>query len=80
MLNDYEQLNQTQKNTFKNVCNELLSNTFLCRDKADNKENFYFVLSFKGLFDEFFDILGYSIELDQALGTVMLVVKQVLMY
>jgi hypothetical protein len=73
MLNDYEQLNQTQKNTFKNVCNELLSNTFLCRDKADNKENFYFVLSFKGLFDEFFDILGYSIELDQALGTVMLV-------
>ena len=73
MLNDYEQLNQTQKNTFKNVCNELLSNTFLCRDKADNKENFYFVLSFKGLFDEFFDILGYSIELDQAQGTVMLV-------
>lgn len=73
MLQDYETLNQTQKNTFKSCANALLSNTFLARDKQDNKENYYFVLSFKGLFDEFFEILGYEIEIDQSMGTVMLI-------
>ncbi len=73
MLADYETLSQAQKNTFKSCANELLSNTFLCRDKQDNKEDYYFVLSFKGLFDEFFSILGYEIEVDKQLGTVMLI-------
>ncbi len=73
MLQDYETLNQTQKNTFRSCANALLSNTFLSRDKQDNKESYYFVLSFKGLFDEFFEILGYEVEIDQAMGTVMLV-------
>jgi len=73
MLDEYEPMSVSQKNSFKSVANSLLSNTFLCRDKADNKEDYYFVLSFKNLFDEFFGILGYTIEIDQALGTVMLV-------
>lgn len=73
MLADYESFNSQQKHTFQHVANALLSNTFLCRDKADNKEDYYFALSFKSLFNEFFEILGYEVEIDQQLGTVMLV-------
>ena len=72
MLENYESLNTTQKKTFTEIANKLLSYTFLARDKKDNKENYYFVQSFKDVFDDFFKILGYEVIMDQALGTVML--------
>ena len=72
MLNVYETFNVTQQNQFKDTANKLLSNTFLCRDKRDNKENYYFLMSYKEVFDEFFKILGYEIVLDTTLGSVML--------
>ena len=72
MLNVYETFNVTQQNQFRDTANKLLSNTFLCRDKKDNKENYYFLMSYKEVFDEFFKILGYEIVLDTTLGTVML--------
>lgn len=72
MLDSYENLNQTQKNTFRDIANKLLANTFLARDKKDNKENYYFVVSFKEVFDEFFQILGYQVKLDQSIGAIML--------
>jgi hypothetical protein len=72
MLNVYETFNVTQQNQFRDTANKLLSNTFLCRDKRDNKESYYFLMSYKEVFDEFFKILGYEINLDTTLGTVML--------
>lgn len=72
MLNTYEGMNVTQQNQFKETANKLLANTFLCRDKKDNKENYYFLMSYKEAFDEFFKILGYEIAFDSASGTAML--------
>lgn len=72
MLNTYETMTTAQQNQFKDTANKLLATTFLCRDKKDNKENYYFLMSFKEVFDEFFKILGYEIVLDTALGCVML--------
>ena len=72
MLNVYETFNVTQQNQFRDTANKLLSNTFLCRDKKDNKENYYFLMSYKEVFDEFFKILGYEIVLYTTLGSVML--------
>ena len=72
MLNVYETFNVTQQNQFRDTANKLLSNTFLCRDKKDNKENYYFLMSYKEVFDEFFKILGYEITLDTTSGSVML--------
>ncbi|MDE5566179.1 MAG: DUF4194 domain-containing protein [Anaeroplasmataceae bacterium] len=72
MLNTYETMTVTQHNQFKDTANKLLANTFLCRDKKDNKESYYFLMSYKELFDEFFKILGYEILLDTATGSVML--------
>lgn len=72
MLESYERLSNVQKKTFQEITNKLLANTFLCRDKRDNKENYYFVVSFKEVFDEFFEILGYEVFLDQAQGACMI--------
>ena len=72
MLDSYERLTNVQKATFKDIANKLLASTFLARDKKDNKDNYYFVVSYKEVFDEFFAILGYEVILDQGVGSIML--------
>lgn len=72
MLDSYERLTNIQKATFKDIANKLLASTFLARDKKDNKDNYYFVVSYKEVFDEFFAILGYEVKLDQGVGSIML--------
>lgn len=72
MLDSYERLTNDQKATFKDIANKLLASTFLARDKKDNKDNYYFVVSYKEVFDEFFAILGYEVKLDQGVGSIML--------
>lgn len=72
MLDSYERLTSVQKATFKDIANKLLASTFLARDKKDNKDNYYFVVSYKEVFDEFFAILGYELKLDQGIGAIML--------
>ena len=62
----------TQQEQFKDTANKLLACTFLSRDKKDNKEAYYFLMSYKEVFDEFFQILGYEITLDMPTGSVML--------
>lgn len=72
MLDSLEKMTVTQQNQFRDTANKLLNFTFLCRDKRDNKESYYFLMSYKEIFDEFFKILGYEVELDLASGSVML--------
>lgn len=72
MLEALEKMTQGQKDQFKDTANKLLAYTFLCRDKRDNKEAYYFLMSYKQVFDEFFQILGYEITLDMPTGSVML--------
>ena len=72
MLQNYENFSQAQKNQFMDIANKLLTNTFLARAKENNKVDYYFVLNFKEVFDEFFSILGYEVLLDAQQGVVML--------
>lgn len=72
MLDALEHMTITQQGQFKDTANKLLASTFLSRDKRDNKESYYFLMSYKEVFDEFFKILGYEITLDMPTGSVML--------
>ncbi len=72
MLEALEKMTITQQGQFKDTVNKLLASTFLSRDKRDNKESYYFLMSYKEVFDEFFKIIGYEIELDMPSGSVML--------
>ncbi|MFI3252237.1 MAG: DUF4194 domain-containing protein [bacterium] len=72
MLETYEKLNNSTKNTFSDICNKLLANSFLARDKRDNKEAYFFVISYKELFDEFFRVLNYELVIDRNVGAIQL--------
>ena len=72
MLDALEKMTVTQQEQFKDTANKLLLSTFLSRDKKDNTEAYYFLMSYKQVFDEFFKILGYEILLDMPTGSVML--------
>ena len=62
ILEKYDELNLSQKQLFAKTCLKLLQNSFIARDKEDNKEMYYFLLSFKNYFDEYFDVIGFEID------------------
>ncbi|MBQ9449575.1 MAG: DUF4194 domain-containing protein [Acholeplasmatales bacterium] len=72
MLDNYVNMTVTQQTQFRDTANKLLQSTFLSRDKKDNRDSYYFLMSYKDIFDEFFQILGYEIILDVPTGSVML--------
>ncbi|MDD3477705.1 MAG: DUF4194 domain-containing protein, partial [Candidatus Izemoplasmatales bacterium] len=72
ILENFETLNMGQQQLFSDTCNKLLSTGFLARDKRDNKEQYYFLISFKNYFDEYFGIMGYEVVLDREQGVVQL--------
>jgi len=76
ILENFETLNSGQKQMFADTVNKLLACAFLARDKKDNKEQYYFVLSFKHYFDEYFQIINYEVELDREKGAIQLISKE----
>ncbi|MFP4478874.1 MAG: DUF4194 domain-containing protein [Candidatus Izemoplasmatales bacterium] len=76
ILENFEDLNVGQKKLFAKTCLRLLSNSFLAKDKEDNKEMYYFIISFKNYFDEYFDLMDFELVLDRELGAVQLVHRE----
>lgn len=68
MLQSYESFTEGQKNEFRSIANKMLSNTFLARDKENNKNDYYFLINYKDLFEEFFTILGYELTVKTDIG------------
>lgn len=75
ILEKFEELNSGQRSMFARTCLRLLSTGFLARDKIDNKEMYYFLISYKKYFDEYFEIMNYEIILDRENGAAQLVHK-----
>ena len=73
ILENFEELNSGQKNMFARTCLRLLQTGFLARDKRDNKDMYYFLISYKKYFDEYFEIMNYEINLDRENGAVQLI-------
>lgn len=76
ILEQFDSLTNAQKQMFSDTCVKLLANAFLARDKKDNKEMYYFILSFKNYFDEYFNIINYELVLDRDRGAIQLVTKE----
>ena len=76
ILEKYDDLNSGQKQIFAKTCLKLLQNSFIARDKEDNKEMYYFLLSFKNYFDEYFNVMDYEIVLDRELGAIQLIHRE----
>ena len=72
MLALYETFNREQKQNFSDICNKLLANTYLARDKRDNREAYYFVLNYKDLFLEFFNMINMDLVVNRDTGSIYL--------
>jgi len=71
-IESYEKFNDKEKQMFSNVCNQLLFNNFLSKDKKDTKDAYYFVLNYKRMFDEYFEVMGWEVILSTENGAIQL--------
>lgn len=62
-----------QKEKFRVCANKLLNNCFIVKKKEDTRNDFIFIVQNKELFIEYFDLLGYKIEINEILGVVGLI-------
>ena len=65
-----------QKEKFKIVANKLLNNCFIIKKKEDTRNDYIFIIQNKDLFNEYFDLLGYRLELNEMQGVVALTSQQ----
>lgn len=61
-----------QKEKFRIAANKLLNKCFIIKKKEDTRSDYVFILQHKALFDEYFDLLGYKIEINETHGVVAL--------
>jgi len=63
---------QVQKERFRAAANKLLNNCFIIKKKEDTRNDYIFIHQNKELFVEYFDLLGYKIEINENQGVVAL--------
>ncbi|MFW5794249.1 MAG: DUF4194 domain-containing protein [Bacillota bacterium] len=76
ILDGFDELNIGQQKQFAKVCLRLLANSFLARDKNDNKEMYYFVISYKEYFDQYFSVMDFELVIDREMGAIQLLHRE----
>jgi hypothetical protein len=61
-----------QKDKFKNTANKLLINCFILKRKDDTRNDYYYIIQNKEFFREYFDLLGYRLEINETQGFITL--------
>ena len=61
-----------QKEKFRLTANKLLNNCFIVKKKEDTRYDYIFIIQNKERFAEYFDLLGYRIEINEMQGVVAL--------
>ena len=72
----FEGMLQKDRDEFRRVCNKLMSICFICRQNADTKREYYFILRQKPVFDRYLDVLGYTLEINEEYGVIQLVNRE----
>ena len=72
----FEGMLQKDKDEFRRVCNKLMSSCFICRQNADTKSEYYFILRQKPVFVRYLDVLGYTLEINEEYGVIQLVNRE----
>lgn len=63
---------EPMKERFRSVANKLLNRCFLVKKNEDSKKDYVFVRENKNDFEEYFDLLGYDVLIDENLGVIAL--------
>ena len=69
----FEGMLQKDRDEFRRVCNKLMSTCFICKQNADTKSEYYFILRQRPVFERYLDVLGYTLEINEEYGVVQLV-------
>lgn len=69
-------LSQGDKENFRRICNKLFSVCFICKKKEDTRSDYYFLLRHKQLFQQYIEILGYQLKINEEYGVVQMVNPQ----
>lgn len=72
----FEGMLQKDRDEFRRVCNKLMSMCFICKQNADTKSEYYFILRQKAVFERYLGILGYVLENNEEYGVVQLVNRE----
>lgn len=72
----YEDMTQKDKGEFRRICNKLINTCFLCKKEESTKGDYYFALRYKTEFEQYLDILGYYLEINQEYGVIQLVNRE----
>jgi len=62
-----------QKERFRTCANKLLNNCFILKRKEDTRNDYAYLLQNKNYFIEYFDLLGYQIDINETYGVVSLI-------
>ena len=60
----------TQKDKFRLVANKLLNTCFILKRKEDTRDDYFYIIQNKKYFVDYFDLLGYSIDVNESLGVI----------
>lgn len=71
-----EHMLQKDRDEFKRICNRLLGQCFLCRGNTANRADYYFVRKYCKEFNEYLEVLGYRLEINDECGVIQLTSPQ----
>lgn len=71
-----ENMLQKDRNEFRRVCNKLMSICFICRKNENTKGDYYFILRNRAVFQEYLEVLGYTLEINEEYGVIQLVNRE----
>ena len=71
----YDTLSIKEKEDFTRVCNKLLSNCLICRYKEATKKDYYFIERNSDAINEYFQPIGYEVEVNKTIKAAQLVNK-----
>jgi len=63
---------QVQKEKFRAAANKLLNSCFIIKKKEDTRNAYIFIIQNRHLFIEYFDLLGYQLEINENQGVISL--------
>ena len=61
-----------QKEKFRSAANKLLNQCFIVKKKEDTRSEYIFILEYKAKFEEYFDLLGYELKINETSGVIAL--------
>ena len=60
----------TQQEKFKKAANKLLNKCFVVKKDEKSRNDYIFILEYKEQFEEYFDLLGYELKINENIGVV----------